>query len=115
MDELQAEYPEFVEVEVMGGTHEGRQIRGARIYPLANLGREDAPIIFLTAGASARDWISVMAAVNVIHELAEHYEVFQNIIDNVEWFIIPVANPDGYEFSRLTGVRKSSQTAMKFI
>lgn len=105
MDQLQTDYPEIAEVEVMGGTHEGRQIRGLRVYPLVNVGRENVPIIFLTAGASARDWIAVMTAVNVMHELAEHYEQFQNIIDNVEWFIIPVANPDGYEFSRLDGVR----------
>jgi hypothetical protein len=45
-----------------------------------------------------------MAAVNLFHELVEHYDDFRNIVDNVEWFIIPVANPDGYEFSRTEGV-----------
>ena len=100
MDELQADYPGITEVEQMGRTEEGREIRGLRITSEEHLGRETLPIIFVTAGASARDWISIMAAVNIMHELVEHYEEFANIVDNVEWFVIPVANPDGYEFSR---------------
>lgn len=104
MDELEAEFPEITEVEQMGRTQEGREIRGLRITSEEHLGRETLPIIFVTAGASARDWIAVMAAVDLMHELVEHYEEFQNIVDNVEWFVIPVANPDGYEFSRTEGV-----------
>lgn len=88
----------------MGRTEEGREIRGLRIANEEHLGRETLPIIFVTAGTSARDWISTMAAVNIIHELVEHYDDFKNIVDNVEWFVIPVANPDGYEFSRTEDV-----------
>lgn len=106
MNELEEENPAITEVEVMGRTSEGREIRGLRIANEEHLGRETLPIIFLTACTSARDWISVMTAVNVMHELVEHYQNFTNIVDNVEWFIIPVANPDGYEFSRTEGVRK---------
>jgi murein tripeptide amidase MpaA len=108
MDELEAEFPEICEVEQMGRTEGGREIRGLRITNEEHLGRETLPVIFLTAGTSARDWISTMAAVDVMHELAEHYEDFRNIVDNVEWFIIPIANPDGYEFSRTEGVSSVS-------
>ena len=104
MAELEAEFPAITEVEVMGGTIEGRQIRGLRVANEEHLGQETLPIIFLTAGTSARDWISTMAALNVMHEIVEHYEDFGPIVDNLEWFIIPVANPDGYEFSRTEGV-----------
>lgn len=105
MDQLQAEYPGIAQVEVMGGTTEGRLIRGLRVTNEEHLNRETLPIIFVTAGVSARDWIAVMAAVDLMHELVEHYEEFRSIVDDIEWFIIPVANPDGYEFSRLEGVR----------
>lgn len=100
MDMLEAEYPAITEVEIMGGTVEGRQIRALRIASEEHLGQETLPIIFVTAGVSARDWISVMAAIDIMHELVEHYSDFQDIVDNIEWFVIPVGNPDGYEFSR---------------
>lgn len=38
-----------------------------------------------------------------MHKLVEHNEEFKNIVDNVEWFVVPVANTDGYEFSRTEG------------
>jgi murein tripeptide amidase MpaA len=105
MDELEAEFPDITEVEQMGRTEGGVEIRGLRVTSEEHLGQETLPIMFITAGASARDWIATMAAVNLMHELVEHYDDFQNIVDNVEWFIIPVANPDGYNFSRTEGVR----------
>lgn len=51
---------------------------------------------FVTAGLSARDWISVMSAVDIMHELVEHYEDFRHIVDDAEWFVIPCANPVSY-------------------
>lgn len=104
MTQLEADYPEITEVEQMGTSVEGREIRGLRVTSEEHLGQETLPVIFVTAGTSARDWVTVMAAVNLMHELTEHYEDYQNIVDNIEWFIIPVANPDGYEFSRTEGV-----------
>jgi murein tripeptide amidase MpaA len=39
-----------------------------------------------------------------MHELAAHYHEYQILIDYLEWFIIPVFNPDGYAFSWTDGV-----------
>lgn len=100
MDELQAEFPDITEVYVMGGTVEGRQIRGLRIVNEENLEQSTLPIIFITAGVSARDWISIMAALNVMHELVEHYDEFANIVDSVRWYVIPVGKLDDYECSQ---------------
>lgn len=105
MNELEAEFPEVTEVEIMGVTHEGRQIRGLRIVSEEHLAIEQVPIVFVTAGASARDWISVMAAVHLMHELVEYQDEWGRLVNDLEWFIIPVANPDGYEFSRTPNQR----------
>lgn len=105
MDEMQATYPGMALVEQMGETEEGRPIHGLRITNETHLNQERLPIIFVTAGKHARNWITMMSAVNLMHELLDHYEDNRAIVDNVEWFIIPVSNPDGYEFSRLPGVR----------
>lgn len=53
----------------------------------------------MAAGKVARDWVTVMSAINIMHELLDKYEENSNLVDNVEWFILPVANPDGYVFS----------------
>jgi carboxypeptidase A4 len=104
MDLLEEQFNDIVEVEMMGRTEGGREIRGLRITNEEHLGQETLPVMFVTAGASARDWIAVMAAVDLMYHLVEEYEDYRNIVDNLEWFIIPVANPDGYEFSRTQGV-----------
>lgn len=104
MDELETDFGSICKVEQMGRTEEGRDIRGLRIANEEHLGTDFLPIILVTGGASARDWISVMAAVDIMHELVEHYDWFPRLVDELEWFIIPVANPDGYVFSRTEGV-----------
>lgn len=67
MFDLQARFPEIAEVESMGITNENRTIFGIRIVNVTMLEQRNytMPIILITAGASARDWISTMAAMNV--------------------------------------------------
>ena len=58
------------------------------------------PVIFMDANIHAREWISCMTVLYLIHELVanekEHPEMF-----NVDWMIMPMANPDGYEYSHV--------------
>lgn len=67
MFDLQTRFPDIVEVEDMDITHEGRTVHGVRIVNIENLEAKNysMPIILITAGASGRDWISTMAAMNV--------------------------------------------------
>lgn len=39
-----------------------------------------------------------MSVVYLIHELVEHSDMYADMLVN-DWVIVPVANPDGYEFS----------------
>lgn len=65
--DLEARFPEIVEVENMDITIENRTVHGVRIVNVQNLEERNysMPIILITAGASGRDWISSMAALNV--------------------------------------------------
>ncbi len=62
-------------------------------------GNRNKPVIFIEAGMRPREWISVMTAVYFLHEIVEHSYDFPNILNAVEFVVIPVANPDGYAFS----------------
>jgi murein tripeptide amidase MpaA len=104
MRDIERQFPNITQFLQLGVTAEGRDIFGIRIVDEVHLEQEELPIIFVTGAAIARDWISAMSAVNLIHMLSEHYSIYREIVDDLEWFIVPVANPDGYEFSRTEGV-----------
>ena len=50
-------------------------------------------------GIHAREWISPAAVTYVINELVEHREQQPQSLRSVDWYILPVVNPDGYEHS----------------
>lgn len=99
MRHINEKYPEMTEIFQMGRTFQGRNIVGIRITSEEHLAQETLPVMFITAATSARDWITAMSAVNLIHMLAEYRHLYGEIVDNIDWYIIPVANPDGYVFS----------------
>lgn len=91
MRRMETENPQISLVVQMGRTEQGRDIFGIRIASVEHLEQETLPIIFVTAGASARDWITVMSAVNLIHVLIEQYSIHREIVDDLEWIILPVS------------------------
>ena len=53
----------------------------------------------------AREWISVEVPLYIAQYLANNYstdEEVRQLIDNCQIWIVPVVNPDGYEYSRTT-------------
>jgi len=100
---LNTNYPQFVEIVVLGTTYEGRRIRALRITNEATL-TDERPVIFITAGTVARDWIGVMASLKIIFELVEHNSEFADLLNEIEFQIVPLINPDGFIFSQTEGV-----------
>ena len=58
------------------------------------------PIAWIEAGIHAREWIASATATFMINELVNNYEQNKDIVDNLNIHFIPMANPDGYEYSR---------------
>ncbi len=54
----------------------------------------------LNSGIHAREWIVNAVATYMIRELVENYEQNKDLVDNLNFHILPLANPDGYEYSR---------------
>lgn len=99
---LALNFGDVCEAETLGWSGEGRAIRAMKI------GRFDGtrPIVFLEAGIHAREWIAPMTAIYVMQQLIEN-SASHNFLDELDFIIIPVTNPDGYEYSHAY-VRKNS-------
>ncbi|XP_068619132.1 uncharacterized protein [Battus philenor] len=97
LDKLGEEYPELVTVINPTLSYEGRQIKYVRI---STTRFEDLrkPVIIIDAGVHAREWITPPVALYIIHQLVVNI-VDENLTERLDWVIIPLANPDGYEFS----------------
>jgi murein tripeptide amidase MpaA len=46
----------------------------------------------------AREWVTLAATLYAIEKLVIDVEE-QDLIQNIDWIIMPIANPDGYEFT----------------
>ena len=50
---------------------------------------------FIIEGIHAREWISPATTTYIIKELVENSRQNQDLIDFFDFYILPVANPDG--------------------
>ncbi|MFH4973408.1 hypothetical protein AB6A40_000117 [Gnathostoma spinigerum] len=101
MNDIAYYYPTIAKVFTLGKTHEGRNIKGLKIgNPVWST---DKRVIWIDAGIHAREWASVHTALYFIDQLISGYghdPAITNYIDNLNFYITPVLNPDGYEYSR---------------
>lgn len=97
MDSLAVLYPDLVTVINAGLSYEGRQIKYVRISTtrFENLRK---PVILIDAAVHAREWVTPPVALYIINQLVVDI-VDNNLTENIDWVIIPLANPDGYEYS----------------
>lgn len=96
--ELAKEFPQLITVESAGKSSEGRDLWLAKISTTGFDGSK--PVIFMDANIHAREWIACMSTLNLIHELVEHAYALPEMLA-VDWMIMPMANPDGYEYSHV--------------
>ncbi|XP_077287802.1 carboxypeptidase B-like [Arctopsyche grandis] len=92
-------------------TVNGRDIKVIKIS--SNGGNDpNKPIIVSDAGIHAREWIAPANALYMITKLVEDITE-SDVANNIDWFIIPLINPDGYEYSHTNARlwRKNRSTA----
>lgn len=92
--ELAENYPDIVELEFFQTTYYANELEVIKI----GQGGADRPIIFIECGIHAREWIAPATCLYIIQELVEN-EDNRNMIENLDWYLVPVLNPDGYEYT----------------
>ncbi|XP_051858883.1 carboxypeptidase B [Drosophila albomicans] len=60
--------------------------------------------VFVDAGMQARDWLSPAALTYAISKLTWLWSQgrAEKTMRHIDWYFLPLANPDGYQYSRLT-------------
>ncbi|MEX0996323.1 MAG: M14 family zinc carboxypeptidase [Flavobacteriaceae bacterium] len=105
LDEMYANYPSLITQKVsIGTTFEGREIWMVKISdnPTVN---EAEPKAYFDALHHAREPLSMSVALNYMFWLLENYGIDEQVtylLDNRELYFVPIVNPDGYEYNRLT-------------
>ncbi|RKP06996.1 hypothetical protein THASP1DRAFT_17716 [Thamnocephalis sphaerospora] len=99
---LAARSPDLVKLKVFGLTHEGRFLMRVTIGPHKRSEDPDRKRIWLQAMQHAREWISGATVQYIAESLVNGYgrdPAITRMLDAVEVVLVPVANPDGYEYS----------------
>ncbi|XP_043685175.1 carboxypeptidase B-like [Vespula pensylvanica] len=90
LDFLAQTYPDVCSVMNIGNSAEGRPLKVLRI----SNGKAGVPALWIDGGTHAREWISPAAVTYIIDYLVENSESLE-----ADYYILPVVNPDGYEYT----------------
>lgn len=100
MSQLAAARPDLCRTEVIGQSIEGRDITAAVVSgPGEASGR---PAIVWIGTQHAREWVSPMTTMYLAEQLVARYDDdprVRALMSGVEFWIVPVSNPDGYEYT----------------
>ena len=96
---LSRDHGDIVSVSSIGTTYEGRDIVMIKICSSGHCGKK--PAILIDGGIHAREWISPAATLMLIDKIVNTVKSSKkSIMKKVDWYIIPLLNPDGYAYSR---------------
>ncbi|XP_017149664.1 carboxypeptidase B isoform X2 [Drosophila miranda] len=98
MREIRSKFPNIVRLYTIGQTAEGRDLKVLRISE----NPREYKKIWIDGGIHAREWISPATVTFILYQLMSNWENQPAHIRGLTWYIMPVMNPDGYEYSRTT-------------
>ncbi|XP_063831851.1 carboxypeptidase B-like [Ostrinia nubilalis] len=90
-------YPNLVTVASAGKSFEGRDMKYLKIST-TNFQDTRKPVVFLMSLLHAREWVTLPATLFAIEKLV--LDVTEaDLVNDIDWIIMPIANPDGYEWT----------------
>lgn len=102
---LVAAHPTIAQLTTIGNSVEGRPIQAIKISDGVGTNDPNEGDVVFVALHHAREWITVEMGLYLAEYLLTHYDTdaaLRACMDNLEIWIIPVVNPDGYEYTHST-------------
>jgi len=97
-DYLEATY-DWISTETIGQSYEGTDMRVLKVCRDAT-GCGNKPAMWFDGGIHAREWVSPAVATYMAMELIENDDAHPDLTKELDWYIVPVMNPDGYRYTQ---------------
>ncbi|XP_060052544.1 carboxypeptidase A4 isoform X2 [Erinaceus europaeus] len=100
MDRIAGDFSSLVSRVKIGHSFENRPMY---VLKFSTGGGEQRPAIWLNAGIHSREWISQATAIWTARKIASDYgkdPAITSVLEKVDIFLMPVANPDGYVYTQ---------------
>ncbi|KAI3378275.1 hypothetical protein SNEBB_004628 [Seison nebaliae] len=110
---LEQKYPNIINMHKIGTSYEQRPIYLIRVgFPRDDIQK---PVLLIEGTIHAREWISAATCTFIISQLVKDVKSNQDnqtfeLLRNVDLMIIPVINPDGYEYTKEKRMWRKTRT-----
>ncbi|KAM7357120.1 carboxypeptidase B [Cochliomyia hominivorax] len=100
LNALAVRFPQYCRYESLGRSNEGRHLAALSI----SLNSRSRPrrVAYIQSGTHGREWITPLTTLYFATELLNNIRAFQRILNDVEIYVLPLVNPDGYEYTFTT-------------
>ena len=102
-ERLAADHPAITKLVTIGETHQGQDIVALKVTRRAARLRDGRrPAILYVGAQHAREWITPEMVRRLAHHVIDGYgsdRALTKLVDSTELWFVPVANPDGYDYS----------------
>ncbi|KAI5638985.1 zinc carboxypeptidase domain-containing protein [Phthorimaea operculella] len=112
MDDVAERFPDLVTLGIAARSVEGREIKYMKIST-TNFEDTSKPVVMIQSLLHCREWVGLAVTLNAIQKLV--VEGAENeLLDSIDWIIVPIVNPDGYEFTHTNNRfwRKNRRTGL---
>ena len=95
-------HSDFVSIEHLGTTHEGRPIDGLKIAKKGRKSSKKRKVILIQGAQHAREWISISTVCYLAYSLIAGHTSdpeLGSMVADFDWLFIPTLNVDGYAYS----------------
>jgi hypothetical protein len=100
LNKIKATYPHICQLKTIGHSIQKRPLLAMRLTNEKIKGEK--PQVLFLATHHAREWVATEMAMRLIKYLTANYgsdRRVTNLLDTVEVWVIPVGNPDGYQYT----------------
>ena len=104
-NDMCSKYSSLAQCGSIGTSYEGRDIRYMKLGSNTGSAKKE---IFIQSGIHAREWIAPATMIYIVNKMLTEYSTnadAKRMLDTYDFFVVPSANPDGYEYSQTRGNR----------